>query len=126
MVDKISHNEHVDVFDSSELPRFGGYVRKWRNAHKVSLRKAADVIGIPYQNLSEIERGRQWPFSPERFGALIELLPSMTRVELEALYLLEQIERLKMNGHLDGLNLLQLLVAPIPIDYVNLKYPESK
>lgn len=61
---------------------FGEYVRRHRQAAKLSLREAAKRAGLSFTYLGEVERGKHGPLDPSLWLRLMTAIPGMTFLEL--------------------------------------------
>jgi transcriptional regulator with XRE-family HTH domain len=62
---------------------FGKYLRAQRNKADVSLRKAADKIGVSHVFLGEVERGERAPLRREHWAKVVAAVPGVTIEDLE-------------------------------------------
>lgn len=62
---------------------FGAFVRDRRIAAGISLRKAADALGVSHVYLGEVERGVRAILPRERWADLIRTIPAITTEDLE-------------------------------------------
>jgi transcriptional regulator with XRE-family HTH domain len=69
--------------DAPRPNRFGVYLRQQRVAAGLSLRDVAQRLGISHVYLGEVERGVRGPLKPEHWSALLKIIPSLSRIELE-------------------------------------------
>lgn len=63
---------------------FGTLVRKHRVAAKLSLTDVATIIGVKKVYLGEVERGERGPLSRDRWGSLLQALPTLRSEMLES------------------------------------------
>lgn len=86
----------------SKEPTFGEYLRQVRDAKDLSLRKAAERIGIKHSRLNEIEQGRD-----AHTGKLF--VPTYTTVvRIAKAYDLPPDELLRRAGHEPGIELTEV------------------
>ena len=62
---------------------FGNYIRQERIKAKLSLRAAADLIGLTHVYLGEVERGIRGPLDKKWWANLMRVVPTITEPELE-------------------------------------------
>lgn len=66
------------------MNEFGALLRKRRVEADKTLREVAAALKVSHVFLGEVERGTRPALKRERWGNLIEILPSLTIAELEA------------------------------------------
>ena len=62
---------------------FGVYLRECRTSASKSLREVATHLGISHVYLGEVERGRRRTLPKRHWNALLEILPEMSKGELQ-------------------------------------------
>ena len=62
---------------------FGRYIRRQRVAAGLSLRKAADRLGMTHVYLGEVERGVRPPLAEKWWPDLMRIIPTIDKEELE-------------------------------------------
>ena len=62
---------------------FGRYLRQKRIDAGLSLRVAADRLGVSHVYLGEVERGVRGPLRREHWSAMVKAIPGITMAELE-------------------------------------------